>query len=101
MESDWGLARLAECRTLIDAVDLKLLDLLNERTRIVEEIGQVKQNLTLPIYEPRREQQVFDNITTHNRGPLTNEAVKRVFERIIDEMRTIQQQRMKTKHPEE
>lgn len=94
MESDWGLKQLAECRTRIDAVDLKLLALLNERTTIVEEIGRVKQTLTLPIYEPRREQQVFHNITSNNAGPLTNEAVKRVFERIIDEMRSIQQQRM-------
>jgi chorismate mutase len=101
MESDWGLERLAECRVLIDEVDLKLLALLNERTRIVEEIGRVKQTLTLPIYEPKREAQVLGNITSHNGGPLTNDAVKRVFERIIDEMRTIQQHRMKAKPPEE
>lgn len=97
MDSDWGMAKLAECRTLIDDVDLKLLTLLNERTRIVQEIGEVKQNLTLPIYEPKREEQVFENITSHNQGPLPNDAVKRVFERIIDEMRSIQKQRMQGK----
>lgn len=97
MESDWGLVRLAECRTLIDDVDLKILALLNERTRIVEEIGQVKQTLTLPIYEPKREEQVFENITSNNRGPMPNDAVKRVFERIIDEMRSIQKLRMQGK----
>ena len=95
MESDWGLTRLAECRTLIDDVDRRLLALLNERTRIVQEIGEVKQTLTLPIYEPKREEQVFQNITAHNQGPLPNDAVKRVFERIIDEMRTVQRQGMK------
>ena len=94
MESDWGMARLAECRTAIDDVDLKILALLNERTRIVEEIGQVKQTLTLPIYEPKREEQVFLNITSNNQGPMPNDAVKRVFERIIDEMRSIQKLRM-------
>ena len=97
MESDWGLVRLAECRTLIDDVDLKILALLNERTRIVEEIGQVKQTLTLPIYEPKREEQVFENITSNNHGPMPNDAVKRVFERIIDEMRSIQKLRMQGK----
>ena len=97
MESDWGLVRLAECRTLIDDVDLKILALLNERTRIVEEIGQVKQTLTLPIYEPKREEQVFENITSNNRGPMPNDAVKRVFERIIDEMRSIRKLRMQGK----
>ena len=94
MDSDWGLARLAECRTLIDDVDRKILALLNERTTIVQEIGKVKQDLTLPIYEPKREEQVFENITSHNQGPLPNDAVKRVFERIIDEMRSVQKLRM-------
>ena len=89
-----SIQRLAECRTQIDAVDLKLLALLNERTRSVEEIGRIKQDLSLPIYEPKREDQVFHNVTQNNAGPLTAEAVKRVFERIIDEMRTIQRDKM-------
>jgi chorismate mutase len=89
-----SIQRLAECRTLIDAVDLKLLAMLNERTRIVEEIGRIKQNLSLPIYEPKREDQVFHNVTSNNNGPLTAEALKRIFERIIDEMRNIQRDKM-------
>ena len=89
-----SIQRLAECRHQIDAVDLKLLVLLNERTRIVEEIGRIKQDLSLPIYEPKREDQVFHNVTENNSGPLTSEVVKRVFERIIDEMRTIQRDKM-------
>lgn len=95
MESDWGMAKLAECRAAIDKVDVQILELLNERTRIVEQIGKVKQQLTLPIYEPKREDQVYSNIVSNNHGPLPDDAVKRVFERIIDEMRTIQQQRMR------
>ncbi len=86
--------RLAECRKQIDVLDVKILALLNERTRVVEEIGRIKQNLSLPIYEPKREDEVFRNVTTHNGGPLSAEAVKRVFERIIDEMRTIQRDKM-------
>lgn len=89
-----GLARLAECRRRIDDVDLRLLKLLNERTSIVEEIGRIKQSLSLPIYEPKREDQVFENVVLHNPGPLAAEAVRRVFERIIDEMRSIQRERM-------
>ncbi len=85
---------LAECRQQIDAVDLKLLVLLNERTRIVEEIGRIKQALSLPIYEPKREDQVFHNVTSNNKGPLSAEALKRIFERIIDEMRNIQRDKM-------
>jgi len=86
--------RLGECRKLIDQVDLQLLALLNERTRIVEEIGRIKRVLALPIYEPRREDQVFSNVLGNNTGPMPGESVKRVFERIIDEMRTIQRDKM-------
>jgi chorismate mutase len=89
-----SIQRLAECRHQIDAVDLKLLVLLNERTRIVEEIGRIKQDLSLPIYEPKREDQVFHNVTSNNKGPLSAEALKRIFERIIDEMRNIQREKM-------
>jgi chorismate mutase len=84
---------LADCRKRIDALDVRILDLLNERTKVVEEIGRIKQALGLPIYEPRREDDVFHNVVEHNEGPLPAEAVKRLFERIIDEMRTLQRMR--------
>ena len=86
--------KLEDCRRQIDAVDLKIVQLLNERTEIVHEIGRIKRQFALPVYEPKREDQVFDNVTSHNPGPLTPDALKRIFERIIDEMRTIQQKRM-------
>ena len=86
--------QLVECRRKIDEVDVKIVDLLNQRTAIVHEIGRIKKQFALPIYEPKREDQVFENVTTHNPGPLTGEALKRIFERIIDEMRTIQQKKM-------
>ncbi len=85
---------LAGCRERIDRVDLRLLELLNERTRVVEEIGNIKRSLDLPIYEPKREDQVFRNVIENNPGPLPPDAVKRIFERIIDEMRTVQRNRM-------
>ena len=89
-----ALKELEEFRSRIDAVDLSILLLLNERTKVVEEIGRVKQKAQLPIYEPRREDQVFDNVTRHNPGPLTEQAVRRIFERIIDEMRGVQREQM-------
>ncbi len=94
MDRDEAFRALAACRQRIDALDLRILELLNERTRIVEEIGRLKRQLDLPIYEPRREDEVYRNVTSHNGGPLSAEAVRRVFERIIDEMRTVQKLRM-------
>jgi len=91
---------LETCRLRIDEIDLRLLDLLNQRTAIVEEIGRIKQDLELGIYEPKREEQVFSNVTEHNDGPLPQDAVKRIFERIIDEMRTVQKLKMLEHSPE-
>jgi chorismate mutase-like protein len=89
-----AVERLTDYRRNIDRIDLQLLALLNERTRVVEKIGQVKQEYQIPVYEPKREDEVFRNVLEHNSGPLTPDAVKRIFERIIDEMRTLQKTRM-------
>jgi chorismate mutase len=94
MTQDEARARLEEFRILIDDVDRRIVELLNERTRVVENIGRVKRQARMPIYEPRREDQVFANITGANHGPITHDAIRRIFERIIDEMRTIQRMRM-------
>ena len=92
--SEYSFDDLARCRDEIDQLDLDLLRMLNQRTAIVERIGRIKQDLELAIYEPKREEQVFENVIGHNNGPLPHEAVKRIFERIIDEMRTVQKLKM-------
>lgn len=94
MTREEALHILGECRTKIDALDLRILALLNERTSVVELIGRTKRELDWPIYEPKREDEVYRNITEHNTGPLPPEGVKRIFERIIDEMRNVQKLRM-------
>ena len=99
MNHDDGLRMLRDCRDRIDDLDRRILELINQRTRVVEEIGRIKQELRLPIYEPKREDDVYRNVTESNRGPLPAEAARRVFERIIDEMRTVQKIRME--QPEE
>jgi chorismate mutase-like protein len=98
MNKDEARARLDEFRVTIDDVDRRIVALLNERTRVVENIGRVKRHAELPIYEPKREEQVFANIAAANHGPLTPEAVRRIFERIIDEMRRIQRVRMQSEN---
>jgi chorismate mutase len=54
----------------------------------------VKRASQLPIYEPKREEQVFANVAGSNQGPMSPDALRRIFERIIDEMRKIQRVRM-------
>jgi chorismate mutase/prephenate dehydratase len=93
--------QLEEYRLMIDEVDRRIVALLNERTAVVENIGRVKREAQLPVYEPKREDQVFANITSANQGPLTTQAVRGIFERIIDASRSIQRLRMMQKPPED
>lgn len=95
MTQEEALELLAGYRHSIDRIDVELLRLLNERTNVVEKIGAVKEQTSMPVYEPKREEAVFNNVLSHNGGPLPHDAVKRIFERIIDEMRTVQKLRMK------
>jgi chorismate mutase len=87
---------LEEIRGAIDEMDRSLVALLNARARVVEEIGRVKREAQMPVYEPDRENQVFANIAGANSGPLPEDAMRRIFERIIDEMRNIQAARMES-----
>jgi chorismate mutase-like protein len=81
---------ITDWRDRIDALDRKILALLNERARCVLALAPLKKKAAIPIYEPKREEEVLQNISAHNGGPLSGEAVRRIFERIIDEMRSIQ-----------
>ena len=94
MTPEDGRQKLEEFRVVIDQIDRRIVALLNERTEIVECIGRVKRESQMPVYEPRREDQVFANIAAANHGPISHDAVRRIFERIIDEMRGIQRARM-------
>jgi chorismate mutase len=87
-----GLARIETCRTRIDELDVQITCMLNERARMASEIGQVKRAFSMPVYAPKREEMVYANIFGHNSGPLANEALRRVYERIIDEMRNLEKQ---------
>jgi len=94
MNRETALAKLAECRRAIDSIDARIVALLNERAREVEVIGRVKRECSMPVYEPAREEDVYRNVVENNQGPLAPDAIKRVFERVIDEMRTLQKMRM-------
>ena len=71
--------------------------LLSERARAAVEIGRLKLNTSLPIYEPERERTVFENVRAMNRGPLPEQDLVRIFERIMDVMRNIQKEEIVTK----
>jgi chorismate mutase len=74
-------------RKKIDEIDSKLVKLLNQRGQCAIEIGRIKEELSVGIYDPHREKEVLRNVQKAANGPLTKQAVKRLFERIIDESR--------------
>jgi chorismate mutase len=77
-------------RKKIDELDRKLVDLLNQRAAAAVEIGRLKRNTDLPIYEPEREREVIANAQKANTGPLAARDMAQIFERIMDVMRSIQ-----------
>lgn len=80
--------KLSEYRTQIDAIDQQLLELLNERARIALQVGIAKGGEN--IHRPEREAEVLHNVTATNKGPLADEAVRKLFREIIEICRTIQ-----------
>jgi chorismate mutase-like protein len=84
---------LDDLREDIDRVDEVLVRLLNERARVACEIGKLKKELGVEVYQPDREKQVLAHVRgIAAEGPLGSEAIARLFERIIDEARRLERQ---------
>ena len=79
-------------RGKIDVLDEILVDLLNRRAGYALEIGRIKKELGMPIHSPGRERQILEHVQHLNLGPLKPGAIKRVFERIIDESRRLERE---------
>jgi len=85
---------IVDWRKKIDDLDRRLVELLNERAQCAHEIGKLKRNSAMPIYEPDREKIIHQNIARHNAGPLSQVQLRQVYERLIDVMRQIQRDEM-------
>jgi chorismate mutase len=83
---------IADWRKKIDELDEQIVRLLSERAAAAVQIGQLKAKAQSAIYEPQREQSVFDHVQKVNPGPLSGAQVKDVYERIMDVMRSLQRQ---------
>lgn len=88
---------IEDWRKKIDEMDLKIVELINQRAAAAREIGKLKNNTNLPIYEPDREKKILEAVKKANKGPLPDSEVQHVFERIIDVMRKLQQQEIHRK----
>lgn len=77
-------------RERIDILDRAMLQIMNERVKCANAIGAIKKKLGLPVYVPSREEDVLRNVVAGNTGPLSDAAVRRLFERVIDETRSLE-----------
>ena len=82
---------IADWRAKIDGLDEEIVGLINRRAEAARAIGELKREAGMPVYEPRREDEVFAHVKARNAGPLADAEIQHVFERIIDVMRTLQQ----------
>ena len=67
-----------------------IVALISERAAAAQEIGRLKRATDLPVYEPNRERVIFDNVRSHNPGPLPDIELVHIYERIVDVMRALQ-----------
>jgi chorismate mutase len=90
---------ISDWRKKIDELDGKLVELISQRARAAHEIGRLKRDLAMPIYEPDRERAVFDHVRKVNPGPLPDHDLLNIYERIMDIMRQIQQEEIAPRKP--
>ncbi len=83
---------LRKIRDNIDDIDKQLVHLISRRTLFSVMIGRVKRSMNLPTYNPQREKQISEKISSYVEEPLRKEAVIRIYERILDESRAIQRE---------
>jgi chorismate mutase len=82
---------LDELRRGIDAMDQQILKLVHERVRLVMLVGEYKRERNMAVYDPDREREVLDRLCAAAEPPLDKGTVRRIFERLIDESRRIEQ----------
>ncbi len=90
---------IEDWRRKIDEVDLQLVQLINQRAQCAREIGRLKRDSAMPIYEPDREKIIFQNIARANAGPLSDVQLRQVYERLVDVMRQLQREEMAPESP--
>ncbi len=83
---------LAKLRSSIDEIDKELVKLLSKRTFHSVLIGRIKRSMNLPTYNPKREKEISQRISSFVEEPLSEQALLRIYERILDESRAIQRE---------
>ena len=81
---------ISDWRRKIDALDLQIVELLNQRAEAARAIGKLREATDMPVYEPNREDVIFENVRSHNRGPLPDSELVFIYQRVVAVMRCLQ-----------
>ena len=81
---------LLALRSQIDAVDRELLDLVNRRARLAQEVGEIKKREGSVVFRPEREAQVIDGLKSANAGPLPVDSVAPIWREIMSACRALE-----------
>ena len=81
----------AELRRQIDDIDAQILELVARRVYVVLQVGEYKRRHGMRVYDPERERRLLDQLASRAPAPLDRETVRRVFERLVDESRRLEQ----------
>jgi chorismate mutase len=87
--SDDALDRIETLRGGIDEIDCRVVELLNERAKIALQIRAIKPQARLGLYDPKREEQIFDKLASCNSGPLYADNLREIYEAILHVMKEI------------
>lgn len=82
--------KLKPLREQIDVIDAQILDLLNRRARVAQEVGHVKAETNAPVFRPEREAQVLRSVAERNPGPLLDTDIQTVFREVMSACRALE-----------
>src|ERR687894_1573909 len=85
--------RVQELRGRVDEVDRELIRVLNERARVVQELATLKAEAGIPIFDPKREEEILRRAVEYNEGPIYDSSMRDIFELILHRIRDLEIQR--------
>jgi 3-deoxy-7-phosphoheptulonate synthase/chorismate mutase len=93
MENTEIQEKVQALRERVDEVDRDLIRALNERASIVQEIAAIKAEAGVPIFDPRREEEILQRVAEYNEGPIYDTSLREIFELILHRIRDLEIQR--------
>jgi chorismate mutase/prephenate dehydratase len=90
MREETHIMGLDELRERLDILDEQVMSLLSERARVILQVADFKRHHGLPVYVPEREAALIERLRLINPGPLSGDAIERIYRTVVEEMRKLE-----------